>query len=261
MNIWHMIVIKVSTAIVAILVFVGLAQPVLPPQVTTVQVESSGQVSSTTAPMQIQQSFLIPAPTQSPAPVQEPAPATNTITPTDQPAMAPEPAPATPAPAPQTIYVPIFMQVPAQTPTPVPAPASEPTIIQPETMSPKPTPSQKELKLINPIADKGLGRQYLARPQIKDEFNYIDIGLVVYNDEGTPIKNAVVEIVATDASQSKTMNATGNVKKIYVDGSSIMTPYYPFHYEFKTPGDHKITFTAEGLISEVILSAPEDTRP
>lgn len=120
--------------------------------------------------------------------------------------------------------------------------------------------SMKSITIISPIAIKGLGRTYLSRPEIKDEFNYIEIGLIVRDENGNPVKNAEVVITATDSSQNKTIDVTGDVTPRYENGVKIKTHYYHFSYAFKTPGEHSITFTAEGLSEVVTFNVAEDTR-
>lgn len=120
--------------------------------------------------------------------------------------------------------------------------------------------SMKSITIISPIAIKGLGRTYLSRPNIKDEFNYVELGLIVRDDNGIPVKNVTVVITATDSSQNKTIDVTGDVTPRYEDGVKIKTPYYHFSYAFKTPGEHSITFTAEGLSKVVNFNVAEDTR-
>lgn len=132
-------------------------------------------------------------------------------------------------------------------------PIVEPIIQQPISM--------KSITIISPIQIKGLGRTYLSRPNIKDEFNYIELGLIVRDDSGKPIDNAIVTVTATDNSQNRTINGTGDVTPIYENNVKMITPYYHFSYEFKYPGEHTITFSAEGLTQSVILSVTEDTRP
>ena len=47
--------------------------------------------------------------------------------------------------------------------------------------------SMKSITIISPIAIKGLGG-HISRPEIKDEFNYIEIGLIVRDENGNPVK-------------------------------------------------------------------------
>jgi len=212
--------------------------PTEPPQITPIVINETPvaiPTESTTTPTATQ-TIVIPIPT----PTQQVESQVTEITTTET---TPEP---TPTPPPQTIYVPIYITQPALAPQPAPEPL--PTI-QPES-----TPSMSSIEIINPIPGKGAGRTYTAQPQIIDESNYVELGLVVRDDAGEPIKNVVVTITATDETQNKTLNNTGNVYPRYENEVRIMTPFYPFHYEFKTVGDHTITFTANGMTESVTLT-------
>ena len=55
---------------------------------------------------------------------------------------------------------------------------------------------------------------------------------------------------------NKTLNGTGLVTKIYVDGNPQTVPYYAFHYDFRSAGEHTITFTLQtGESKQVTLTA------
>lgn len=157
-------------------------------------------------------------------PVQAPETSTSTATST---------APVAPAPA------------PVQNPTPMPEP----------TPAPAPAPSLARIEIISPFPGKGLGREYRAATSTApyDESNYIELGAVCYDDEGKVTNTAEVQVTATDASQNKTMANTGNVTPRYVNGVKETIYYYPFHYEFKTAGDHVITFTCGQKTESVTL--------
>ena len=112
-----------------------------------------------------------------------------------------------------------------------------------------------KFEIINPIDNKGLGREYVAAPEVKDESNYIELGLLLINEAGEFEKSATVEVNTSDAAQDRTLAGTGNVTKIYTDGNKKQVPYYHFHYEFKTAGDHTITFKCAGEETVVNLTA------
>jgi len=116
------------------------------------------------------------------------------------------------------------------------------------------------IEIISPIPSKGLGREYLARPQVKDEMNYIELGLVVFDEKGKSKDNLEVVVETTDKEQDVTMECTGNMTNIAVEGVIKKVYYYPFHYEFRNVGENKIKFTCAGKVDEVKLNAPEDTR-
>jgi len=103
-----------------------------------------------------------------------------------------------------------------------------------------------KIEFYNKDERTGLDRDYRAVTdhtvqrwdQASDNANWIDIGVRVFNAEGKQIKNLDVEVTATDASQNKNLNGKNS-----------------YQYLFKTPGEHKITFKAEGLTKSVTLLA------
>ena len=84
------------------------------------------------------------------------------------------------------------------------------------------------IEIISPIAGKGLGRTYTAQPEIIDESNYIEIGIVARTNDGLVHSDLVVTITATDESQNKILNGTGITTKIYKNGIPETVLYYPF---------------------------------
>lgn len=161
-------------------------------------------------------------------------------------------------PAPQQ---PVLIAQPIQITLPPTMP--EPTVSQPE---PQAAPvSQARLEIFSPLAGKGLGREYVAlrdgyNPQDPaehyDESNYIVIGLVIYDDNGNigTDRTVPVTVTATDGSQNKTMNGTG-VMLGQANGSIPGgTFYYSYSYDFKSSGQHTITFQARGMSKAVTLS-------
>ena len=119
------------------------------------------------------------------------------------------------------------------------------------------------LEIINPIPRKGHGRSpLLSRDTIRDEANYIELGLIVRDTAGFPVRDKQVVVTSNrDASQNRTMEATGNVVPIFVNEQRIKVHFYPFHYEFRQPGTHKITFTCDGITVGVDLLVTPDNRP
>ena len=146
-----------------------------------------------------------------------------------------------------------------------------PTQTQTQTLiTTEPKKSMSSIKIISPIAGKGLGsridsttgkdvgfRVSPTYPELQDETNYIELGLVCRDDDGKVDFDSTVEVVSTDSTQNKTMNGTGNVTKIYNNGVPESVNYYPFHYEFKTAGKHTITFTCNGLSESVDIQVSE----
>ncbi len=118
------------------------------------------------------------------------------------------------------------------------------------------------LEIINPINGKGANKVHTAyRPDQKeadDEENYVVLGCIVRDANGNARKDAVVTITATDQSQNKTLNGTGDIKKIYEGEAKKTVHFYPFEYHFKTKGKHTITFTCEGVTASVDLDVKKD---
>lgn len=115
------------------------------------------------------------------------------------------------------------------------------------------------LEIINPIPGKGLDRQYLARPEIKDEANYIELGLVVRNEQGNYLNNVTVLAESDrDQTQNQEMVGTGNVYNVFINNKKYKNPYYPFHYEFKSTGMHHITFSIGEQSVTVDINVPEE---
>ena len=158
--------------------------------------------------------------------------------------------------------------IPSVTAAPSTPPPS-PTFIPPTTSTA--AVSQARIETVSPINGKGLGRQYKAydwdalnganmpdneRPAgfvFADESNYIELGAVLYNDDGGFNQTARMTITATDGEQNQISVGTGNVQWYYVDGQKRQRHYYPYHYEFKTAGKHTITFEANGVTASVEL--------
>ena len=133
------------------------------------------------------------------------------------------------------------------------------------------------LEVINPIAGKGIGsrtdpvtgqdRGYRANDyktlpngdpapgsQTPDETNSIDIGVIVRDDSKRALDSVTVSFEATDEKQNAKYPNTGSITKTYADPRSDIsqkTPYYPYHYEFRTTGKHTITITCQRM-KEVI---------
>lgn len=127
------------------------------------------------------------------------------------------------------------------------------------------------IEIISPIAGKGHeNRELLYRDDVLDEANYIEVAAVVRDDAGVELRDAKVEITATDASQNKTYEGTPNRQPIFVDNPDPskedkvkkVVPIYPFRYEIKKKGKHTITFKV-GTVTESITFTPskKDGRP
>lgn len=129
---------------------------------------------------------------------------------------------------------------------PQPAPAPAPTL---EPPAPK---SQARIEIVNPIPGKGLGREYVAAPEVKDESNYIEIGAVVFGDDGQPVKDADV-VVTVNGQKPVTLRGTGDVFPYYVSGEKRVYPVYSFHYEFRDKGKTIIAFATGGMRESATL--------
>lgn len=158
--------------------------------------------------------------------------------------------------------------VPLTDTVPAPVQTQQTTPVQnTKTLTTQPKQSMSSIQIISPIQGKGLGsridqitgkdvgfRVSPTYPELQDETNYIELGLVCKDDDGKIDKDATVQVVATDETQNKTMNGTGSITK---NGVPEPTYYYPFHYEFKTAGKHTITFTCNGLSESVDIQVSE----
>lgn len=142
-----------------------------------------------------------------------------------------------------------IIKAPLPLPQPIPTPMTEPT-------------SQAQIEIISPMPNKGLGRDYLARAEVLDEANYVSIGAILYNPDGSINETAEMTIISSDKDQDKVLDGTGDVwGGRYVDGQKQPVHYYAFTYNFKTPGDHEITFSANGLTKTITINVPtEDQR-
>lgn len=144
---------------------------------------------------------------------------------------------------------------------PVPS-VPEPTQIinQPTQTIMTPTPiasasvSQAHIE-IHPIQRNGLSKEYKANPEPTEKENFIVLGAVVYDANGNVDRDAVVTITTSDATQNKVKNGTGDVVTIYPKDEKLQVLGYKFNYDFKTPGNHTITFSANGLSKEVTINA------
>lgn len=149
-------------------------------------------------------------------------------------------------------------QEPSLTPTPVETTPTGPITTpgaQPNNVVPTKMPTT--IQIFNPYPDKGLGRTYRASDKATDESNYIEVGAIVRDENGNYMKDVVVEVTATDSIQNKTLKGTGDVRKVWKNGIPETVHYYHYYYEFKTSGQHTITFTADGVSESVELSVGE----
>jgi len=91
-----------------------------------------------------------------------------------------------------------------------------------------------------------------------DDSNSIAIDFIVRDDEGKIRRDIQVKVTATDESQNETINGTGGVKPIYIDGVKTQVSVYQFSYYLRTAGKHVITITtATGTTKTVELEVSE----
>ena len=250
MNIFHTIVIKVSSVVTAMLLFVGVGTP----QTTVVDVQNNGVTISTAT------STVTEVPQAPLVAIQNPVtPQIQTVEPTPVPVTQPV-AEVPVVTAPVVTQPQVVTQQPTATPyVPViiiqqPQTAPQETV-QPVVVASKPMELAK-IEIKNPIGLKGLGRDLKYRAEPKDELNEIFIGAVLYNPDGSVNQTERMTVTATDSSQDKILEGTGNMSTF----GDINNPkfYYPFTYQFKTPGVHKITFSALGVTEEVSVNVTEE---
>ncbi len=145
---------------------------------------------------------------------------------------------------------------------------TQPVTAQPQQVI-QAKPSMKSLEIISRTPN-GFNRTYKANDYkinpdgtlaegsvAQSEDNYVDLGLIVRGDDGQPLKDAIVQVRATEASQNKTINGTGDIMNIYPNGVKTQVPYYHFRYEFRTAGRHEIAFESNGMISTKPFNATE----
>ena len=131
-------------------------------------------------------------------------------------------------------------------------PAPQPTMPEPVSLA--------KIEIISPVPSKGLGRVYKTSGEYDERgepYNELYIGAIVYNEAGKPTKDLTVTITATDATQNSVVESTGNTTAMVTQGSSTQIPFYKFNYQFKTLGEHTITFEAIGLTKSVTVNVTE----
>lgn len=157
---------------------------------------------------------------------------------------------------------------PSPAPVPIPQPVPQPTpVVQPSPSPIEPLPvtqpkqSMSSLTIFSPVPTKGLNREFRTTDELNENqemYNEVLIGLICRNDEGLSVKDAQVAVVATDSTQNKTINGTGNLIKLpKSDGGKDEVYYYPYTYQFKTTGKHTITFTCNGMSESVDLEVSD----
>ena len=142
-------------------------------------------------------------------------------------------------------------------PTEIPQPTTAKIINQPiqDTMTKTIPTKQTRIDIVSPIPSKGIDRKHVASPTVKGEDNYVVLAAIVYYENGNPDKFAKVVISTTDKSQDKVLNGTGDIVTIYPNGAKRQVFGYVYSYDFRTSGDHTITFATNGVEKSVVINA------
>ncbi len=116
------------------------------------------------------------------------------------------------------------------------------------------------LEIFSPIPLKGLNREIRTsgiNPDTGEMYNEVYIGLICKEDNN-PIKDAIINVEATDSTQNKVINGTGNLATITDNlGQKSKVYYYPFTYQIKTIGTHTITFTCNDVSESVNIEVSQ----
>jgi hypothetical protein len=247
MDIFHTIVIKISSVITAVLIMAGFGAT---NDVTIVDVQENGSVvvTATTTPI-----IKIEMPKATSTPVVDPV--TSEIPPQDpQPVIVPEVVADYKQPT-QTITVPVYIIKSS------PATALEPTPQAKAEVTPTQPMQSATIEIKSPISGKGLGRELKWRVDSMDELNKVYIGAILRNPDGSFNITDKVQVTTSDDTQHELIDGTGTISNF--GNPNTPTPYYPFTYYIKTPGKHTVTFTAEGLAVSATVTITvdeEDTR-
>lgn len=180
-------------------------------------------------------------------------------------------SPATPASA----FVDLLVSFTVDTPTL--APVSEPTPVsvpQPTTTLVPVTPpvSFARIEFVNRYLNRlPTDKTYSVLPSdckleegvmnsfscAYDSTNTVELRAVVYKDDGSVDRTALVSVTATDSTQNKQLNGTGNMVTFYTKDGQRHDEYgYVFNYGFTSAGPHTITFSAaSGLSTSMTLIA------
>lgn len=244
MDIFHTIIIKIASTVSAVFLLVGIGAQT--PKVTVVDVQDN-HVVITESTTTIQKAPTKPS--VAVIPISPIVTVTNSVveTTTTTPPVVPESAP-------QTVQVPVYIIQAVSAPQ-MATGGQEPSLItnQAPVMQP-------QILIKSPLPGKGkLDRKYEARSTPQDELNEIYLGAVLVKADGSIENEEDMVITATDETQNVTKNGTGNMST-FGDPDNPKY-YYPFRYEFRTVGQHTITFTALGVSESVTINVEkEDTR-
>ena len=130
--------------------------------------------------------------------------------------------------------------------------------------APEAPASKARIDIISPIPGLELNRKYTTSPELDQDgkgnpMNAIAVGAVVYGEDGEPTRTAVVAITIKTPTTEKTISVqgTGAMVPIYPNGQKRVVPVYISHYEFKTAGEHVITFSSGGVSRSVAVQVGE----
>lgn len=162
------------------------------------------------------------------------------------------------------VYIPVEIIVPVQQPQPSPQPIqqTQPQIQQQQIM-------QLEIIVKGQNRATYVANDYKLNPDMSLQAgsvtpstdNYVDLGVIVRDDNGNVLRDVTVEVTSTDQSQNKSLVGSGDLTSIYPNGEKKFVHYYPYRYEFRTIGDHTITFTTGGVSQSKIFNAIEPVHP
>ena len=130
--------------------------------------------------------------------------------------------------------------------------------------APEAPASKARIDIISPIPGLELNRKYTTSPELDHDgkgnpMNAIAVGAVLYGEDGEPTRTAVAAITIKTPTTEKTISVqgTGAMVPIYPNGQKRVVPVYIFHYEFKTAGEHVITFSSGGVSRSVAVQVGE----
>ena len=127
---------------------------------------------------------------------------------------------------------------------------------QPSTGSVEIPDSSYTIEIVSPMRgtglDRGPGYKFIASPTSELLENYVEIGAVLRDSNGNVIKDEEMNILASDSEGNtieKTLKGTSTFSRKVGDF------VYVFRYEFKTKGDHRISFASQGVTATITLTA------
>ncbi len=138
--------------------------------------------------------------------------------------------------------------------------APSPIATKPQTVSYAEPASLARIEIINPFASKGSNVEHSTSSDFDERgnpMNEMDIAAIVHDKDGDPTSTDTVTVSTPDSSQDKKIVGTGAVTPMYKDGKQDLVPIYNFHYVFKSKGEHKIVFSANGISESITVIVTE----